>query len=106
FGDSGVARRQIADHFHLRPESGKRRGETHHHIVEKDGLDLWKQVLVLGRADLGKQAVDKGTEDGLRDPAQPRITGQRLLSHETMELGKGSGVLEDGAIFLTQALER
>ena len=35
FGDSGVARRQIADHFHLRPESGKRRGETHHHIVEK-----------------------------------------------------------------------
>ena len=35
FGDSGVARRQIADHFHLRPESEKRRGETHHHIVEK-----------------------------------------------------------------------
>src|SRR5207245_2247346 len=41
-----------------------------------------------------------------RNPPQPRIVGQRFLSHEPVKFRKSDSVTEEGSVFLSQSDER
>jgi hypothetical protein len=96
---------QSACDQHFRSEPRERGGKTDHHIVEEDGIDRRKETLFLSRNNLRNQSSQKRRQYRFRDPLQPRIVGQRFLTHEPVKFRKCDGVTEERSVFLPQSGE-
>ena len=74
--------------------------------MEEDGIDRRKEALLLSRNNLRNQSSQKRRQYRFRNPLQPRIVGQRFLTHEPVKFRKCDSVTEERSVFLSQSDER
>jgi hypothetical protein len=96
---------QSACDQHFRSEPRERGGEADHHIVEEDGIDRRKETLFLSRNNLRNQSSQKRRQHRFRNPPQPRVVGQRFLTHEPVKFRKCDSVTKERSVFLSQSGE-
>ena len=62
--------------------------------------------MLLSRNNLRNQSSQKRRQYRFRNPLQPRIVGQRFLTHEAVKFRKCDSVTEERSVFLSQSGER